>query len=259
RRQIRTYTLYPHKDPKEVMLKGTYRFDLDKKETVLMRAKEEAQDYRYFPEPDLLPIILSDSFIEEIRNSLPELPHERYKRYVAALHLSKDAASTLINDKRLSDYFEEALRLGCQNAKSLCNWLIVEFAGRLKESGKTLIEAGIAPQNVADLVNLIDAGTITGKIAKKVADEMLLHPQKTCKLIVSENPDFQAVHDTSSIEPFVDQVLSENPQSIADFKAGKDLAFNFLVGQVMKLCKGKASPSVVNELLRKKISKIGEA
>lgn len=252
RRQIRAYTLRPHEDHGLVIAKGTYRFDVEKKETILMRQKEEAEDYRYFPEPDLVPLILTDAYIDEVRRALPELPHQKYKRYVTELKLPEYSASVLISDKPLADYFEDALKL-CPNAKSLCNWLTVEFAGRLKESGKTITQAGIESAHVAKLVSLIDRGTITGKIAKAVADEMLLHPGKDPESIVNENPDFKPLSESSSIEPIVDQVLAENPQSIADYKAGKGRAFDFLVGQVMKATKGKASPSVVGELLTKKL------
>lgn len=253
RRQIRAYSLKPHEDPARVIEKGTYRFDLEKKETVLMRQKESAEDYRYFPEPDLVPILLTEAYIEEVRSSLPELPHQKFTRYISELHLPAYAATVLINDKPLCDYFEEALTL-CSNAKSLCNWLAVEFAGRLKESGKTIREAGVQSAHVANLVNMIDQGVITGKIGKLVADEMLLHPGKDSARIVQENPDFLPVHDSSSIEPVVDRVLAANPQSIADFKAGKNRAFDYLVGQVMKETRGKASPTVVNTLLHKKLS-----
>lgn len=252
RRQVRAYTLHPHEEHGQTIQKGTYRFDVEKKETVLMRQKEAAEDYRYFPEPDLVPLVLTDAYIDEIRRTLPELPHEKFKRYVSELKLPEYAASVLINDKPLSDYFEEALKL-CTNAKNLCNWLTVEFAGRLKESGKTIAQAGIESAHVANLVNMIDRGIITGKIAKAVADEMLLHPGKDSELIVKENPDFQPVQDTGSIEPIVDQVLAANAQSIADYKAGKGRAFDFLVGQVMKATRGKASPGVVSELLHKKL------
>ncbi len=252
RRQIRAYSLNPHADPATVITKGTYRFDLEKKETVMMREKEEAEDYRYFPEPDLVPIVLTDAYIESVRASLPELPYDRYKRYLTELQLPQYSASILVNDKALSDYFEEALKL-CPNAKSLCNWLTVEFAGRLKDTGKNLVQFGIKHDQVAKLVTMIDKEIITGKIAKKVADEMMLHPEKDCEEIVKENPDFQPVHDVSSIEPLVDKVIQDNPQSIIDYKAGKTKAFGYLVGQVMKLCQGKASPSVVNDLLTKKL------
>jgi aspartyl-tRNA(Asn)/glutamyl-tRNA(Gln) amidotransferase subunit B len=252
RRQIRLYSAHPHEDPAKVLQSGTYRFDVDKKETILMRQKEEADDYRYFPEPDLPPIVLSDTYIEEIRAALPELPHERFKRYISELLIPVGSAIILINEKRLADYFEEALKV-CNSPKNVCNWITVEFTGRFKETGKTLLDSGIQAAHIGKLVALIEKGTITGKIAKSVADEMFAHPGKDPEIIVKENPDFQPMQDTSHIEPLVDEVLAANAQSVADYKAGKQRAFDFLVGQVMKLCKGKASPSVVNELLTKKL------
>lgn len=252
RDQIRAYSLQPHEDPTKVIEKGTYRFDPEKNELTLMRMKEEAADYRYFPEPDLVPLVLTDAYIEEIRASLPELPHDRCKRYISELGLPKASAITLINDRPLCLYFEEALTT-CPHAKTLSNWLISEFTGRLKDTGRTLQQVGIPASHVATLVNMIEKGTITGKIAKSVADDMLAAPGKDPAQIVKDNPDYQPVSDTSSIEPMVDQVLKENAQSVLDYKAGKGRAFDFLVGQVMKLCRGKASPAVVNELLKKKI------
>ncbi|WP_059358949.1 Asp-tRNA(Asn)/Glu-tRNA(Gln) amidotransferase subunit GatB [Parachlamydia acanthamoebae] len=252
KRQIREYTSRPDEPHTSIIKQATYRWDPDRKETVLMRTKESADDYRYFPEPDLVPIFLTDAYIEEIRRSLPELPLQRERRYVSELGLSAHSAFVLTSDKKLADYFEEALKIS-SNARSLCNWLIVEFAGRYKESGKSVIESGITAAHVGELINMIDQKEITGRIAKSVADEMVLHPEKSPKQIVKENPDFSPVHDQAEIEKLVTQVLADNPQSIADFKAGKDKAFAFLVGQVMKLTKGKASPEVVNELLKQKI------
>ncbi len=252
-RQVRAYTQYPHEEHKIAVAAGTYRFDIEKKETVIMREKEEAKDYRYFPEPDLPPLTLTDEYLEEVRRSLPELPHQRYQRYLSQFKLPADAAAILINDKYLSDFYEEALAV-CNSPSSICNWLIVEFAGRLKEKSTTLKKSGLKSSNIAKLVKMIEKGTITGKIAKMVADEMVLHPGKDSELIVQENPDFQPLHDKKAIESLVDQVLKENSQSVADFKAGKSRAFGFLVGQVMKLTQGKASPELVNELLNKKLS-----
>jgi len=184
---------------------------------------------------------------------MPELPHERFERYVNSLSLTPYNASILVNDKGLSDYFEEGLKT-CKNAGALCNWVTVEFVGRLKASGTPLYRSGVLPKHIASLVNFIDQKKITGRIAKEVADIMVQIQGKDPELIIQENPNFQAVHDLSVIEPFVDEVLSENAQSVEDFKAGKDKAFNFLVGQVMKLSRGKASPNVVKELLTKKIN-----
>lgn len=252
KRQIREYLNNPTKHHKEVIKQATYRWDPDKKDTVLMRRKETADDYRYFPEPDLVPIILTEQYIEEIRQGLPELPLQRERRYVQQLGLAPDSAFIITSDKPLADYFETALKQ-CSNARSLCSWLIGEFAGRLKDTDKTMLNIGISPTDVAKLVNMIDKGTITGRIAKAVADDMIANPGKDPEQIVAENPDYAPVHDHGEIEILVDKVLGENPQSVTDFKAGKDKAFAFLVGQVMKLSRGKASPQVVNDLLRKKI------
>lgn len=252
RRQIVAYSSKPHEDPKKVIEKGTFRFDTEKKTLELMRLKEEAEDYRYFPEPDLPPIELTLSYIEEIRASLPELPQQRLKRYLTEYLLPAGSAGILINEKKLADYFEEGLKI-CNHPKSLCNWITVEFTGRFKDTGNTLLNSGILAEHVGKLVQLIDKGVITGKIGKSVADEMVLSPGKDPEVIVKENPDYQPMQDTASIEPLVDQVLASHPQSVKDFKEGKGRAFDFLVGQVMKLCKGKASPGIVNELLSKKL------
>lgn len=252
KRQIRLYRENPHVPPLELIKQATYRWDPDKKQVILMRRKEYADDYRYFPEPDLVPIILTDKYIEDIAKALPELPLERERRYVKELNLSGDSSFILTSDKPLADYFEVALKSGA-NPKNLCNWLIVEFAGRYKESGKSIVNSGITAEQVGKLVKMIDSGTITGRIAKTVADDMVAHPGKDPELIVSQNPDYQPLHNTEEIEKHVDQVLSENKQSVIDYKAGRDKAFAFLVGQVMKLTRGTASPAVVNELLRDKI------
>lgn len=252
KRQVKEYLNHPHTPIKEVIQQSTYRWDPEKKETVLMRRKEHADDYRYFPEPDLVPIILTDAYIEEIRSKLPELPLERERRYVQELELSPHNAFVLTSDKPLADYFEQALKV-CSNARSLCNWIIVEFTGRLKDTGKSLVDLGIPAVHIGKLVNMIETGKITGKIAKSVADDMVANPGKDSEEIVSENPDYQPVHDIKEIEMLVDKVIAENGQSVADYKAGRDKAFGFLVGQVMKLSRGKASPQIVNDLLKQKI------
>jgi aspartyl-tRNA(Asn)/glutamyl-tRNA(Gln) amidotransferase subunit B len=215
-----------------------------------MRKKEAAQDYRYFHEPDLPPIVIKQEYIDQLRKELPELPKERYERYTSKYNLTEYAASILISEKAISDFFEEALKF-TSNARSLCNWITVEFIGKLKEKGETLFSLNIQPEHIGKLVAMIDKKIITGKIAKKVADDMI-ETQKDPEEIVKNNPDYQPIDD-SLIEPLVDQVIKQNPQSIEDFKAGRQKAFAFLVGQVMKLCKGKANPEVVTSLIRKKI------
>ena len=252
-RQIRAYTNHPEKPVNEVIQQSTYRWDPEKKSNVLMRRKEYADDYRYFPEPDLLPIVLSAAYIDDIRSRLPELPLQRQRRYVRELGLTRHVAYLLASDKAIADYFEEALEI-CQNARSLGNWILAEFAGRLKESGLSIIEAKITPQNLGHLVAMIESQQITGPIAKSVADEMLLHPEKDCRKIVADNPDYNPVHNSLEIELLVDQILTAHPQSVSDYRIGKLKAFGFLVGQVMKLSRGKASPQVVNDLLKNKLN-----
>jgi len=249
KRQIAIYT----REPNAVLPKGTFRFDLEKKETVMMRAKEEAEDYRYFPEPDLPPLHLTHEYIEGVRAALPELPAQRLHRYIEKLQLSPYAATLLINDKSLCDYFEEALA-HCDNPRVLCNWITVEFVGRLKETGLTPKTSGILAAHVGELVALIDKGAITGKIAKLIADDMVKIPGKTPAAILSENPDYQPVSDTGAIEAMIDEVLSENPQSIADYKAGRTKAYAHLVGQVMKKSRGKADPAILNDILTRKLN-----
>lgn len=252
-RQIKIYNENAHLPVNEVIKQATYRWDPDKQQTVLMRAKEQADDYRYFPEPDLVPILLTDAYIEEIRKTLPELPLQRERRYVKELGLPTHNAFILVSDKPLADYFEEGLKF-TSNARNLCNWLIVEFAGRFKDTGKSVVTSGILPEHVGKLLNLIDKGTITGRMAKAVADDMVAHPGKDPEQIVAENSDYRPVHDEVELGLLVDKVVAENPQSIEDFKAGREKAFAFLVGQVMKLTKGKASPAVVNTLLNQRIN-----
>jgi aspartyl-tRNA(Asn)/glutamyl-tRNA(Gln) amidotransferase subunit B len=252
RRQVHLYETHPQKDPTELIKSSTYRFDPEKKENILMRTKERAEDYRYFPEPDLPALVLTEEFIRSLKENLPELPHQRFKRYLENLQLTEYAASVLINDKKLSDVFEVGMTIA-KNPKSLCNWLTVEFAGRIKESGKTLVEFGIDPMHVAELVNMIEEGTVTGKIAKTLADLMVEEPGISPRAILEKRPDLKPLSDTSSIEKIVDEVLKNNPESISDYKAGKDRAFQFLVGQVMKQTKGTANPEMVKEILIKKI------
>lgn len=253
KRQVKAYLQNPDKDPKEVVKQATYRFDPDLQETVLMRSKEMAEDYRYFPEPDLPPILLANETIEELKTLIPELPYDKYHRYLDELRLSEYSASLLTQDKWLADFFEEALK-HCPNAHALCNWITIEFQGRLKEKNLSFSKSSILPIHIAKLVNLIDTHIINGKIAKCVADDMVEQDEKDPEIIVSKNPNYKPVNDTAEIEAYILQVMLENEASVQDFKAGKEKAFGHLVGQVMKLSKGKASPNLVNEILRTKLT-----
>jgi len=209
KRQIREYTAHPQKPYNEVITQATYRFDPEKKETVMMRKKEGADDYRYFPEPDLLPIQLTDAYIEAIRKDLPELPLQREKRYIQELQLSPQAAFVITSDKGIADYFEEALKYA-KSPKLVCNWIIVEFAGRLKDTGKTLLNVGIPAKHLGKLVQMIESGQITGRIAKDVADDMLKSIGTDPEEIVKANPDYSPMNDHGEIEKFVDAVLLQN-------------------------------------------------
>ena len=255
RRQIKLYLDNPDTPHLELVPPGTYRWDTEKKQPVLMRKKESADDYRYFPEPDLTPVVLTEGYVDELRNHLPELPNDRFNRYVSDLDLTEYSAEILVNEKVLSDYFEEALKV-CKSPRTLCNWITVEFAGRLKDTGKNLMDVGIPPEHMAKLVEMIESNKITGRIAKSVADDMLKSPGLDPEIIITDNPDYQPLDNLREIEPLVDQVLAQNPQSVEDYKKGRDKAFAFLVGSVMKLTRGKASPQVVNQLLKNKIEEL---
>jgi aspartyl-tRNA(Asn)/glutamyl-tRNA(Gln) amidotransferase subunit B len=252
KRQIAAYTSFPEKSWDEIIPRSTYRFDTEKKETVLMRTKEAAEDYRYFPEPDLPPLHVSAKDIEMVKKNLPELPSFRRHRYHQNFGLSTQVVETLLSEPYLCHFFDTALT-HCPHPKSLITWMLVEFQGRLKEANKTLKTSHISPAHLAELVTMIEEKIITGKIAKTVADLMVIHPHKSPKEIVDSDDSLKPMSDTASIEALVNQVLEANPQSIVDYKNGKDKAFAFLVGQVMKLTKGQASPDIVNKLIKDKI------
>lgn len=256
RRQVRLYLENADKEQSEIVAQSTFRWDPDKKETILMRRKESADDYRYFLEPDLPPLILEQEYIETIKKLVPELPYEREKRYIRDYELPRESSLFIVNEKALADFFEEGLKQ-TSNAKSLCNWMIVEFAGRFKETGKNVWRSGILGGHIGKLVNMIDQGVITGKIGKTVADLMVQAPGKDPEVIVRENPALQPMADAKELERVIDQILAENRQSVEDFLKGKEKAFGFLVGQVMKETKGQAPPPLVNQMLREKLSAFG--
>ncbi len=253
-RQIAMYEASPDRHPAEVVEQCTYRWDPDRGVTVLMRTKEDAEDYRYFPEPDLLPLVLTEKEIEEERAKLPELPLEKERRYVQEYALSSQQSYFLTSDKKTATFFEETLQT-CMQPKMVANWIAVEFTGRLKERGMTIWESGLRPVDIGELVLLIQEGTITGKIAKSVADEMVANPGLSPRVIVERNPAYRPFQDMALLQKIVDDVISANPQSVQDFLAGRDRAFSFLVGQVMKRTQGAAPPDQVNILLKKSISR----
>lgn len=225
----------------------------DEKEGVTksMRKKEEANDYRYFPEPDLVPFTVSDEYIEEIRKTLPELPDARKARYMESYGLAAYDADYLTNDKDRADYFEAMVAAGAE-PKEAANWLMGDFAKLLSRDNLEMKAAPVQAAAMADLLKLIAKGTISGKIAKQVFSEMWTSG-KTPETIVKEKGLVQ-ISDTGALEELADRIIAANPQSVADFKAGKKKAVGFLMGQIMKETKGKANPQIVNGILTKKLS-----
>lgn len=225
----------------------------DEKEGVTksMRKKEEANDYRYFPEPDLVPFTVSDEYIEEIRKTLPELPDARKARYMESYGLAAYDADYLTNDKDRADYFEAMVAAGAE-PKEAANWLMGDFAKLLSRDNLEMKAAPVQAAAMADLLKLIAKGTISGKIAKQVFAEMW-NSGKDPETIVKEKGLVQ-ISDTGALEELAAKVIAANPQSVADFKAGKKKAVGFLMGQIMKETKGKANPQVVNGILTKMLS-----
>jgi aspartyl-tRNA(Asn)/glutamyl-tRNA(Gln) amidotransferase subunit B len=236
-------------EDKDTIVQETRLWDADKNVTFSMRSKEEAHDYRYFPEPDLPPIILDDAYISAIKTSLPELPDVRNTRFIAEYGLPEYDTGVLTSVKQVADYYEETVKKGAPPKKA-SNWIMSELLAHIDDQEK-INDCKITPSAVAKLIEMIDNNTISGKIAKTVFSEMLENG-KMPDIIVKEKGLTQ-VTDSAEIEKIVDDVIKGNPQSVADFNAGKEKAIGFLVGQIMKLSKGKANPQMANEILLKKL------
>ncbi len=227
----------------------TRLFDPNKGETRSMRTKEEAHDYRYFPDPDLLPLEVSDAFIEECRASLPELPADKKARFMADYGLGAYDASVLVADRETAAYYEEAARHG--DPKQAANWVISELFGRLNKAGKAIAESPVSAEALGELLGLIADGTISGRIAKDVFDEMFETGGRAGDIV--EDKGLKQITDTGEIEAIVDRVIADNPGQVETYRGGKTGLFGWFVGQVMKATQGKANPQAVNELLKKKL------
>ncbi len=234
-----------------VVEQATRLFDTASGITKVMRTKEDAHDYRYFPDPDLYPLVLDDENIASIKAGMPELPDVKAQRYIETLGLSKYDADVLTSDREISDYFEEVLK-NCGDAKLASNWLSAELFGRLNKVHLEIAATPVSAKALGELILLIKDNTISGKIAKDVLDEMFASGKAPLQII--EEKGLKQVTDTSEIEKIVDDVLAANPESVAEYKSGKDKLFGFFVGQIMKISKGKANPAIVNELLKKKLN-----
>jgi aspartyl-tRNA(Asn)/glutamyl-tRNA(Gln) amidotransferase subunit B len=228
----------------------TRLFDVSRNVTRPMRSKEEAHDYRYFPEPDLVPIEPSRDWVEELLNSLPELPHERQRRFMENYVLPEHDATLLTSDKKLANYYEECVKI-CNQPKIVSNWLLNELIALMGNAKQTIDECKITPKLFAGMMKLMDNGTISGKIAKTVYEEMF-NTGKSAESIVKDKGLVQ-ISDESEIIKIVEQVIAENPETVQDYKNGKKNSIGFLVGQIMKVTKGKANPQLVNKLLAEKL------
>lgn len=231
------------------VIQETRLFDAGNGQTRTMRSKEEAHDYRYFPDPDLLPINLSADYIENIKNSLPELPDAKMKRYVSEMGLTSYDAAVIVAEKKVAEYFEEIASK--VDAKMAANWITGELFGRLNKEGLAIDESKVSAQQLLELLELIKAGTISGKIAKQIFDIMFTTGDKAQTIM--EREGLMQVSDISAIVDIVEQVIGANPDKVTEYKSGKDKLFGFFVGQVMKLSEGKANPSTVNDILKDKL------
>ena len=230
----------------------TLRWDDVSGKTFPMRDKEDAQDYRYFPDPDLVAIKISDEYVANIKENLPELPESRNKRYIEEFKLPEYDAKLLTESKYFSDLFEGATKV-CNNPKAVSNWIISDITGILNEKGEEPSDIPFTAEQLGNLVVLIDKGTISSSIAKKVIAEMFENPEDPSKII--EKNGWVQISDEGAIKEIVLKVLAENAQSVADYKAGKDRALGYLVGQAMKATKGKANPGMLNKMFLEELKK----
>lgn len=238
------------------IIQNTLLFNTQTGKTKPMRSKEEAHDYRYFPDPDLLPLNLDKNIISQIESEIPELPDQRKNRYINNLKLSNYDASVLTSEKDISDYFDLVLSIDknlFQHAKIVANWIMSELFSKLNKNEITILDSPISPKHLGELVLMITSDKISGKIAKDVF-ELMFSSKKSPIEIVSEN-NLSQLTDTNEIEILIDQVLNENQDKVKSYKLGKTKLLGFFVGQTMKLSKGKANPKKLNQILQSKLNK----
>lgn len=236
------------------IIQQTRLYDAERDETRSMRSKEDAQDYRYFPDPDLLPVIISEEWIERAKKSLPELPEDKRSRYVKQHGLSAYDASVLTVARELSDYFDRTEEILPGQGKLCANWIMGEVSGRLNKEGLEIAQCPVNPEQLAGLLRRISDGTVSGKMAKEVFDGIWSGEGNDADAVIAKK-GLKQISDDGEIEKLVDDVLIAHSQQVADYQSGKEKAFNSLVGQVMKASKGKANPAQVNSILKRKLSK----
>ena len=228
----------------------TRLFDIKKNETRSMRSKEDAHDYRYFPDPDLLPLEVTDKFIDDIRSEIPELPDEKKKRFIEKFKLTPYEATILVSDIETSKYFEEVIKDA--DVKLSTNWITGELFAVLNEKNLEISQSPISAINLSKLINLIKDGTISGKIAKTVFEEMIVGDQDPQKII--ETKGLKQESDPKALEELIEKVIQNNADKVAEYKSGKDKLFGFFVGQAMKESKGKGNPQLINKILKEKLN-----
>ena len=227
----------------------TRLFDTKKIETRSMRSKEDAHDYRYFPDPDLLPLVLEQSFVDKIKNSLPELPDEKKIRLMNDFDLSSYDASIVVSDRDISEYYEEVAK--DSDYKLAANWMIVELFGVLNKEGKEIKDSPVSAKNLSKLINLIKNNTISGKIAKTVFEEMVKNNEDPEKIVNEKGMRQQS--DPEELKKIIDTILKNNQDKVEQYKAGKDKLFGFFVGEAMKNTQGKGNPKLINDILKEQL------
>ena len=227
----------------------TRLFDTKKNQTRSMRSKEDAHDYRYFPDPDLLPLEFDDQFISNLKKEIPELPDVKKKRFIEKFNLSPYEANILVSDIETSKYFEEVIKNS--DVKISTNWITGELFALLNEKNLEITQSPISSKNLSKLINLIKDGTISGKIAKSVF-EIMAESDKDPQKIIDEK-GLKQESDPKELEKLIDRVVKDNQDKVKEYKSGKDKLFGFFVGQAMKVSGGKANPQLVNEILKKKL------
>jgi aspartyl-tRNA(Asn)/glutamyl-tRNA(Gln) amidotransferase subunit B len=233
------------------IIQETLLWDADKNKAFSMRSKEEAHDYRYFPEPDLFPVLVNSNWKNELATLLPELPNQRKNRFISSFKLPEYDAEILTQSRDIADYYEKVIDM-TDDYKSASNWVMGDVLKVINENKIDIKEFCISPDNLAELINIINDNTISGKIAKEIFPEMLKENKKPLEIVKSKN--LLQITDTTAISKVIDNVLSNFPDEIGEFLNGKEKVFGFFIGKIMQETKGKANPKIVNELLREKIS-----
>jgi len=234
------------------VVQETRLYDSDKNETRSMRSKEEANDYRYFPDPDLLPVVIEESFLDEVRSTLPELPNEKKHRFIEEFDLSAYDAAVLTTSREMAEYFETVIEVAKDEAKLVSNWVTGELTGALNKAGLEIGDSPVSAAMLGGMIQRISDNTISGKIAKEVFEAMWNGEGDADTII--ESKGLKQITDSSAIEPIIDEIISNNPGQVEQYLAGKNKLFGFFVGQVMKATQGKANPQQVNDLLKKKLN-----